>query len=118
MLQLHNVDVTGPILLRIIFAAFLGGGVGLERAVHHKPAGLRANMFICIGAAMEPRERLVAISFLYSKIRKMANENSTLSAIFSITYRPRNQAGSGFCSATVVRGNSRRKIEPLPKPLS
>jgi len=41
MLQLHDVDITGPILLRIIFAAFLGGVVGLERAVHHKPAGLR-----------------------------------------------------------------------------
>jgi|SRR5882762_6570984 len=52
MLQLHDVDITGPILLRIIFAAFLGGVVGLERAVHHKPAGLRTNMFICVGAAM------------------------------------------------------------------
>jgi uncharacterized membrane protein YhiD involved in acid resistance len=52
ILQLHHVDITGPILLRIIFAAFLGVVVGLERAVHHKPAGLRANMFICVGAAI------------------------------------------------------------------
>lgn len=37
---------------RLILAAFLGGAIGLEREVKHKPAGLRTNMFICIGAAM------------------------------------------------------------------
>jgi putative Mg2+ transporter-C (MgtC) family protein len=51
MLQFQNVDITGPILFRIIFSAFLGGLVGLERAIRHKPAGLRTNMFICVGAA-------------------------------------------------------------------
>ena len=34
---------------------------------------------------MEPLEGLIAISFLCRKIRKMANENPTLSAIFSMT---------------------------------
>lgn len=48
----QSVDVTGPIFLRIIFSAFLGGLIGLERAIHHKPAGLRTNMFICVGAAI------------------------------------------------------------------
>jgi putative Mg2+ transporter-C (MgtC) family protein len=33
-------------------AAFLGGFIGLERELRHKPAGLRTNMFICFGAAM------------------------------------------------------------------
>jgi putative Mg2+ transporter-C (MgtC) family protein len=47
----HNLDITGPVLFRIIFSAFLGGIVGLERAIRHKPAGLRTNMFICVGAA-------------------------------------------------------------------
>ncbi len=51
MHQLHNVDITGPVLFRIIFSAFLGGLIGLERAIRHKPAGLRTNMFICVGAA-------------------------------------------------------------------
>jgi putative Mg2+ transporter-C (MgtC) family protein len=37
---------------RVLLAAFLGGLVGLERTVHHKSAGIRTNMFICIGAAM------------------------------------------------------------------
>jgi putative Mg2+ transporter-C (MgtC) family protein len=51
MNPLHNIDISAPILLRIIFSAFLGGLVGLERAIRHKPAGLRTNMFICVGAA-------------------------------------------------------------------
>jgi putative Mg2+ transporter-C (MgtC) family protein len=52
MLQLHNVDITRPVLFRIVFSAFLGGLVGLERAISHKPAGVRTNMFICVGAAI------------------------------------------------------------------
>ena len=37
---------------RLLLAAALGGIVGLERTVHRKPAGIRTNMFICLGAAM------------------------------------------------------------------
>ncbi len=39
-------------LVRLTFAAILGGLIGLEREIHHKPAGLRTNMFICFGSAM------------------------------------------------------------------
>lgn len=39
-------------VLRLIFAALLGGVIGLERELKGKPAGLRTNMFICFGAAM------------------------------------------------------------------
>jgi putative Mg2+ transporter-C (MgtC) family protein len=39
-------------LVRLLLAATLGGIIGLERQVRHKPAGLRTNMFICFGAAM------------------------------------------------------------------
>ena len=37
---------------RLLVAAVLGGIIGLERQLRHKPAGLRTNMFICFGAAM------------------------------------------------------------------
>jgi putative Mg2+ transporter-C (MgtC) family protein len=37
---------------RLLVAAILGGIIGLERQLRHKPAGLRTNMFICFGAAM------------------------------------------------------------------
>jgi len=36
----------------LLLAAFLGGLIGLEREAKHRPAGLRTNLFICVGAAM------------------------------------------------------------------
>ncbi len=42
----------GSNLFRVGLAALLGGAIGLERELKHKPAGLRTNMFICLGAAM------------------------------------------------------------------
>ena len=40
------------VMLRLVVAAILGGIIGLEREIKHKPAGLRTNMFICFGSAM------------------------------------------------------------------
>src|ERR1700684_1307913 len=39
-------------IARLILAAVLGGIIGLERELKHRPAGLRTNMFICFGAAL------------------------------------------------------------------
>src|ERR1700690_3052561 len=39
-------------LARLILAAILGGIIGLERQLRHRPAGLRTHIFICFGAAM------------------------------------------------------------------
>lgn len=38
--------------ISIFIAAILGAIIGLEREFHHKPAGLRTNILICIGAAV------------------------------------------------------------------
>jgi putative Mg2+ transporter-C (MgtC) family protein len=40
------------VLIRLVVAAILGGLIGLEREMKHRPAGLRTNMFICFGSAM------------------------------------------------------------------
>ncbi|MBI4520731.1 MAG: MgtC/SapB family protein [Gemmatimonadetes bacterium] len=40
------------LLARLLLAAFLGGAVGIERELQGKPAGLRTNMLICLGAAL------------------------------------------------------------------
>ena len=53
--QLHSEMASGFVaisLSRLILAAILGGIIGLERELRHRPAGLRTNMFICFGAAM------------------------------------------------------------------
>lgn len=44
--------VLGTALARLVVAAILGGIIGLERQLRHKPAGLRTNIFICFGSAM------------------------------------------------------------------
>jgi putative Mg2+ transporter-C (MgtC) family protein len=44
--------VLSSTLARLLLASVLGGVIGLERQLRHKPAGLRTNMFICFGAAM------------------------------------------------------------------
>src|SRR2546427_3165026 len=37
---------------KLLLAALLGGLIGLDREARHRPAGLRTNLFICMGAAM------------------------------------------------------------------
>jgi putative Mg2+ transporter-C (MgtC) family protein len=37
---------------KLLLAACLGGAIGLEREAKHRPAGLRTNLFICMGAAL------------------------------------------------------------------
>ncbi len=44
--------VLSSTLARLLLAAVLGGIIGLERQLRHKPAGLRTNMFICFGSAL------------------------------------------------------------------
>ncbi|QDT15764.1 MgtC/SapB family protein [Alienimonas californiensis] len=41
----------GEIVVRILSAAGIAGVLGWEREVHDKPAGLRTNMMVAIGAA-------------------------------------------------------------------
>ena len=48
--MLHDLNIV--IVERLLLAAALGGVVGLERELRHKPAGLRTMMLICIGAAL------------------------------------------------------------------
>ena len=50
--QIRHLALLSSSLVRLLLAAVLGGLVGLERTVHRKPAGIRTNMFICMGAAM------------------------------------------------------------------
>ena len=38
--------------LRLLLAAGLGAAIGIEREIRHKPAGLRTNILIAVGAAL------------------------------------------------------------------
>ncbi len=45
-------DLTSFMVGRLLLATVLGGIIGLERELRHKPAGLRTNMLIAMGAAL------------------------------------------------------------------
>src|SRR6058998_3660991 len=47
-----EMSSAGISLVRLVLAAILGGAIGLEREFKHRPAGLRTNLFICLGAAI------------------------------------------------------------------
>jgi len=40
------------LLIKLSLAVFLGGIIGFERELSGKPAGLRTNILICLGAAL------------------------------------------------------------------
>src|SRR5262245_11221206 len=37
---------------KLAIAVLIGGGIGLERELKNKPAGLRTNILICLGSAL------------------------------------------------------------------
>jgi putative Mg2+ transporter-C (MgtC) family protein len=46
------MDITTAEILKLLLAVVIGGGIGLERQLHHKAAGFRTITLICIGATL------------------------------------------------------------------
>lgn len=44
--------ISTEMIIRLLLAAILGGVVGYERELTHKPAGLRTHMLVSLGAAI------------------------------------------------------------------
>lgn len=45
-------DLRLELLIQLVLASVVGGSIGLERELKGKPAGLRTNILICIGATL------------------------------------------------------------------
>jgi putative Mg2+ transporter-C (MgtC) family protein len=52
-------------MLRLLLAAGLGAAIGIERELRQKPAGLRTNILIAVGAALFTMVS-IEIAFVYS----------------------------------------------------
>ncbi len=50
--HLEQMSITSGVAARLLVAALLGGLIGLDRELHHKPSGVRTNLLICFGAAL------------------------------------------------------------------
>jgi putative Mg2+ transporter-C (MgtC) family protein len=49
---LHDSGQIARIVIRLVAALILGGLVGAQRQLSHKPAGLRTHMLVCLGTAV------------------------------------------------------------------
>ena len=47
-----SLGVIADVTFKLVLAALLGGVIGFEREYDKRPAGLRTNILICLGAAM------------------------------------------------------------------
>ncbi len=92
------------LLGRLLLAAVLGDVVGLERELSGKPAGLRTNLLICVGAAL-----LMDLSIAVAALANLPNEQA--GAIFRADparIAAQIVSGIGFLGAGTIlqaRGN-------------
>ena len=77
-------------VLRLLIATVLGGLIGIERELAEKPAGLRTNLLVCLGAAL----------FTVASIYGFGSEGDPSRVAAGIV------AGIGFLGAgTILRGD-------------
>ena len=52
MNELVSMVPRGDLLVALVLASLLGGAIGIERELSGKPAGIRTNLLVCVGAAL------------------------------------------------------------------
>src|SRR6267143_5089463 len=77
------------LLGKLSLAIVLGGAIGLEREIAGKPAGLRTNILICVGAAL-----LTHVSVAITTIPERVGDPSRLAAMIV--------SGIGFIGAGTI----------------
>lgn len=80
-----RIDLLGKLALAVV----LGGAIGLEREIAGKPAGLRTNILICVGAAL-----LTDMSIAITTIPERVGDPSRLAAMIV--------SGIGFIGAGTI----------------
>jgi putative Mg2+ transporter-C (MgtC) family protein len=50
--DIEPISDAGAALVRLGLATFIGGAIGLNRDLHHKPAGLRTHALVALGSAL------------------------------------------------------------------
>ena len=110
-LRYMNADnVLGVTLLRLLFATFCGGVIGLERGRKRRPAGFRTHMLVCLGATL---------AMLISQYLSMMEKNywSELTSFVANTDVSRLGAqvinGIGFLGAGTIIVTGRQEVKGL-----
>lgn len=76
VVEVLRLSVLGKLLL----ATLLGGAVGLEREMAGKPAGLRTNILICVGAALFTQMSLDMAQIGYAQDGKPYGDTTRITA--------------------------------------
>ena len=76
------------ITYRLLWAAFLGSVIGVERSARKRPAGMRTSLCVCVGAAL--------FTILSSEIAKATGDSSATRIASNIVQ------GIGFLGAGVI----------------
>ena len=76
------------ITYRLLWAAFLGSAIGIERSVRKRPAGMRTSLCVCVGAAL--------FTILSSELAKLTGDTSSTRIASNIVQ------GIGFLGAGVI----------------
>ena len=103
-------NVLGVTLLRLLFATFCGGVIGLERGRKRRPAGFRTHMLVCLGATL---------AMLISQYLSMMEKNywSELTTFVANTDVSRLGAqvinGIGFLGAGTIIVTGRQEVKGL-----
>ncbi len=76
--------------IKVILACILGGMIGYEREISHKPAGLRTHILLCLGACLLTFLSLSFKGIAYADITRIASNI---------------MVGIGFIGAGVIMNN-------------
>lgn len=88
------------IVIKMVLAVVLGGIIGIEREVKHRPAGFRTHILICLGAAITTltSEYLYLDLHLYTDVARLGAQVV---------------AGIGFIGAGAIIVTKRRRVKGL-----
>lgn len=88
------------VLIKMSLAVLLGGVIGIEREIKHRPAGFRTHILICLGAAITT----LTSEFMFLEL-KMYTDVARLGAQVI--------AGIGFIGAGAIIVTKRRRVKGL-----
>jgi putative Mg2+ transporter-C (MgtC) family protein len=89
--EIEPLSDAGGALVRLGLATVIGGAIGLNRDLHHKPAGLRTHALVALGSALA-----IYISIQMTASGKIADLGSVTRVIQGVL------TGIGFLGAGVI----------------
>lgn len=96
---------TATIMIRLVFAAILGGIVGVEREYNRHPAGFRTHLLVCVGACLVMLLAMFGFQDYMEKNAEFVNFDPSRLAAYVVS-------GIGFLGAgtIIVQGVSVRGL--------